>query len=640
MFFTIVCFAAFATRTCVGFETSLESPTLPDISFATANWHFDPGVTVNPAGVNTTICIKGSPTTYTKATLTLPATAVGGNMFFFVADVQLTGVVLGSAAFMAPKLKISGDASCKTYLAENLDLNSTHGSFILFGLQVTKSVLMDCSTATLEISVQQAAGTFCAQSPRLLRQAPTPQFVYPFVPPADASATVTIRKQPSPQVFNKRLLSANAQFTGVGFGFEDIRVQSLLQWLRLPELRFPGGTVGNFYNWQNDQFYNDTYAASKFKREIDSEFKFAFDSYAKSMVETDATSLLMFNVIEDTPTESANRLRARTPSLVHVDWIEMGNENYDPAQGLGHVNHSGVTPASNYIAVTKHIIEALKEASTAVSVAINLDAETWTPESWNLEFVNETYFDGCVMHPYVRVAATIFNSLTVEQILTANTKMQSYFKQYQSHFGSRPLLLSEWGILGSASGGQGTFIQSLGEASQMLTILNTAAMGDVNITQAGIHILYGGSSTNANALFFLDVNTNKSAATPTGVWYKKLVDSLVGTITTTNVVTGPVLDADTSAVDALAVYSSTGELRVVAVNKLNVSTTLSVDAVDVLETTTFVLESFNEAPLSWMGHSLTVNPWSQQPGTGTNVQLPPLSISVASFNTHTQIRTH
>ena len=48
---------------------------------------------------------------------------------------------------------------------------------------------------------------------------------------------------------------------------------------------------------------------------------------------TNATSVLMFNVIEDGAQLSAERLADRLTHLQNgIDWIELGNENYYPEQ--------------------------------------------------------------------------------------------------------------------------------------------------------------------------------------------------------------------------------------------------------------------------------------------------------------------
>ena len=88
---------------------------------------------------------------------------------------------------------------------------------------------------------------------------------------------------------------------------------------------------------------------------MENNFTFGYAGYARAMKSTNATSVLMFNVVRDDPEKSVARIKSRLPQLVGVDWIELGNEVYDENQGVGLCNHSGATIASNYITLTKQV---------------------------------------------------------------------------------------------------------------------------------------------------------------------------------------------------------------------------------------------------------------------------------------------
>ena len=58
-------------------------------------------------------------------------------------------------------------------------------------------------------------------------------------------------------LFKPKILSVNSNLVNTKFGYENPNVQTLVKWLELPSLRFPGGTVGNYYKFDADGFYCD-----------------------------------------------------------------------------------------------------------------------------------------------------------------------------------------------------------------------------------------------------------------------------------------------------------------------------------------------------------------------------------------------
>jgi len=236
------------------------------------------------------------------------------------------------------------------------------------------------------------------------------------------------------------------------------------------------------------------------------------------------------------------------------------------------------------------------------------------------------------------VNGDIFNTATAAQILEASGVMRGYFAHYRHIFGSRPLLLTEWGILGTI---MPTFLHSLGQASQMMAILELAAASAadgavaIDIVQAGIHILYA-TNHDAMALFTFDEACNATVATPTGVWYKKLVDTLVGSTLLGSTVVAPTLPQGSPGVEVQAARDSKGILVIVMVNKLgiaaNVSMMISGLAGALADLSSeYRMEVFQEPPLSWNTHALDSDPWVVTSGVGPELEIPPLSVSVVRF---------
>ena len=112
---------------------------------------------------------------------------------------------------------------------------------------------------------------------------------------------------------------------------------------------------------------------------------------------------------------------------------------------------------------------------------------------------------------YVNVNAP-FTAATAAQILQASGVMRGHLSQY-ANATARPLLLTEWGILGTT---EGTFFQTLGLASMFMGIVESMQEEGVDIVQAGLHILFQGSVTNPCAMFSYDPVRGKVVATPNG----------------------------------------------------------------------------------------------------------------------------
>ena len=276
--------------------------------------------------------------------------------------------------------------------------NPCHRFCLLSTGQVQWSDFARDDHVVLEISMQDARGVFCSRHVRLLRTLPPPVWEYPFPPPTTSAATVTVDRTVSTP-FPPHLLSANSQFAGNqwGLGYGAPQVAELLRWLHLPQLRFPGGTVGNFYNWRTDAFYPNNPCGNHAADHPG--FSFAFQGYVEAMAATNASSVLMFNVIEDSPAESAARLMNRSRAGLHIDWIELGNENYGRAQNCGHLNPSNETGQPDprtYIAFTSQVADALRTSGAPhiPPLAAPLDAHDWTAGGWNEQLVNQSVYDG------------------------------------------------------------------------------------------------------------------------------------------------------------------------------------------------------------------------------------------------------
>ena len=138
-------------------------------------------------------------------------------------------------------------------------------------------------------------------NPMLLDSPPESQYEFPFAIPADNTCSINLNSG-EVSTFKNDLLSVNSHFCWAGYSWGDSEVGDIFrERLPLKNLRFPGGTVGNFYDWETDGFYNDewTFLSPSRKKLYESGFRFDIDGYAEVCKSTGASSTLMFNVIQD-----------------------------------------------------------------------------------------------------------------------------------------------------------------------------------------------------------------------------------------------------------------------------------------------------------------------------------------------------
>ena len=201
------------------------------------------------------------------------------------------------------------------------------------------------------------------------------------------------------------------------------------------------------------------------------------------------------------------------------------------------------------------------------------------------------------MHPYVPVNDAIFTPTTAAKMLLASGVMRGHLQDFAHHVGKqRPLLLTEFGILGTTAG---SFLLTLSEASMYMGILELS--GKQNIAQAGIHILFAGSVNSPNALFSWDAEPGRVVATCTGVVWRKFVLELQGSDLLSATSTGPELPGGSvpvSGVDIQAVRGADGGLSLLVVNKLGVPAQVKTTVAGQIHSACG-LEVFTQAPLSW-----------------------------------------
>lgn len=343
---------------------------LADISF-TKNWSSSADV----SNSSTELTLTGNENKYVRSFLDVNISNPSNEALdvYFIAEIYLEDIQGGSLSYQAPKMKIYEGGSSVSISAFNL-VETPNKKWFTTGMKLTRFDKMNLSQLRLEFGMQNTTGKMIVKNPQLVSTPPVVNFTFPFDIPQNPSCSLSINTQES-HAFENDLLSMNSHFTWASLKWGSPEMQNLIKdKFPMTNMRFPGGTVGNFYEWKSDGFYDDEWGKlnSSAVRGVANGFEFDYPGYKKALLDNQAGATLMFNVISDSVAKAKERLQSRLDDGLTVDWIEMGNENFFDKQ-----NYGNVSSLQNYISHTKALSKGLKEVDPTIQTAINIEHSTY-----------------------------------------------------------------------------------------------------------------------------------------------------------------------------------------------------------------------------------------------------------------------
>jgi len=541
---------------------------VPDISFKSNPWTFTQQTGVIYDNVNGVLSFTGDTNEYQFARLAVDFSNKPSTLYL-VADVYFDGYVNGSLSYGRAKIKASTSSGNKI-------VKSFDESEVLSKTWVTTIVPIDnfsqwTGSVTIEFAMQNARGIYKVKNPRLYDAAPpaTP-YSFPWTVPANPAVSVSIDTHTMTE-FPSSILSMNSHFAWSSFSWSDTVLRRIiLNDFPMKNLRFPGGTVGNFYNWTTDEFYDDAWTAENASRKTlaDQNWKFDFPGYASLCQELGATSTLMFNVIEDDVTKSKNRLADRLSKGLDVAWVELGNENFFPDQAFGYVaDGDHVVSAKKYIAHTKALTAGLKSIDPNVKVAVNVDISQYGSGTWTDSISKENYYDDVVIHSYFKMDESILSPTSGKGLLSGYKRTLADLREFKTHFPNNGAIVTEWGILNSPN----SFLWIMCVADRFLAFLEGAEEGIVK--QAGLHILANGDAWQLGSLIYKQGEAGYF--THTGILYSSLFKTFMGKSLYKSTVNAPLLEDNLSSMTAATVEDG-DSVAIFAVNRLPVASPLTI----------------------------------------------------------------
>ena len=482
---------------------------MPNISFNNTNvWSTNSAVTINTVSNKATII--GNGTNFTpRTTLDVTLSSIPTDLYF-VAEVKLNNVVYNVHNIKNPQLTIRN--SSNTILARiNLEFPMENQWF-------TTGVKVSNITSTLlkvEAGINATTGTMEIRNPYLNTTPPIFTYQFPFAIPSNVNTSINVNLNQK-HLFEDDLLSSNTHFVFAKTSWSNTALQSAINtYFPMSNLRFPGGSVGNYYNFQTDNFHVTANTPNNLINFNNLPLTLGYTGYNSFTQSSGASSTYMLNVMLGTSTTATNEYQSRFSSGLPIKWVEMGNEMYLSENKL----FNNVTSAASYTSHAHQISNGIKLINPLAKVAVCIDKDDFTPNGWNDSLsANQTYFDAVTLHNYNATGLYFHSDYSSYSILTGYRSSSERYNKANLMFPNKPVLLTEWGVTGNVT--EPYFVETLGIADMFLATVKAHQSGIVK--QAGIHMLYkDDNNTSPTLMYFSGGNVQ---LTTKGVLYSKLFE--------------------------------------------------------------------------------------------------------------------
>ncbi len=272
---------------------------------------------------------------------------------------------------------------------------------------------------------------------------------------------------------------------------DNSQFEELFKTLKPELIRFPGGTIANFYHpdgkgygLREKDFSGDADAhvfksmKARFKQEqkliSSGQIKGNFiDRLSKLSAKTGTKVVYVANLLTADVNETVQAVNKLQKAGVDVVGIELGNEYYLKAY------HQHFKSVDDYIVLAEKFAKRLKSEFPSIPLgAIASPNEHIKPMGakqkeksriWNQKLAGKHFYDAAIVHLYLFPTkcknaggkTAIFNCAWNESKRFFNQYAQKCFTDYEQLFGKKKLWVTEWNIQGSTQYFGNTFLQAL-----------------------------------------------------------------------------------------------------------------------------------------------------------------------------------
>lgn len=307
----------------------------------------------------------------------------------------------------------------------------------------------------------------------------------------------------------KELFGFNTNMISGDYGYLDKDFVALTKALQPKTLRFPGGTVGNFYHWNTAGFIESEMPTTlnpklnkrnkgnyvKLKKRRDG--KISFDDFMKLCNELDITPIVVINMWTGNPEESASWVRYSQEMGYNVKYWELGNEYYLPH----YVNKFPI--AQTYIKEAKKHAAAMKAVNPEIKVSVCATPVAFHKEGWlintpqrkwdetlagNSTSSTTDWFDAFSVHVYAYKAMKDVDIEDMRRYLFGwiHFGIDEAMEYYQNLFPDKEMWITEWNIANPANRVANTQLHAMYVGDFFLKMLSFP-----NITHANFHVITG-----------------------------------------------------------------------------------------------------------------------------------------------------
>ena len=306
------------------------------------------------------------------------------------------------------------------------------------------------------------------------------------------------------QPLRHALYGFNTNMISGDYGYLDDDFVTLTKTLAPKTLRFPGGTVGNFYHWEHEGFLesemDSTLNPKLNKRNKDNYVKLqrrrngkiAFDDFMQLCDTLHITPVVVVNLWTGSPEESAGWVRYAKNKGYQVTHWELGNEYYLPH----YLNKYRTVDA--YIAEAKKHATAMKAVNPDIKVSVCATPLGFHKEGWLVKrqqrkwdeglAADSSFYDAYTVHAYAYKAVQKKQIEEMRRYLMGwiHFGVEEAHDYYRKLFPNKEMWITEWNIANPANRVANTQLHAMYVGDFFLKMLTMP-----NVTQANFHVITG-----------------------------------------------------------------------------------------------------------------------------------------------------